>query len=184
MATQSSFRSREKDALAPISPYGVHKQMGEELCSYYNRVHGYHIRCVRIFSAYGSGLRKQLLWDIYQKYLNTGRSICSEPEMRRVILSIFPIFCVPLEVTLGYQGPEEIFNVANGEEVSIRELAEIYAAQLGEKTDIVRFNGETKVGDPQNWRADISLLKKIGYEKKMDLTEGIREYVGWVKQQA
>ena len=32
--------------------------------------------------------------------------------------------------------------------------------------------------------ADISLLKKIGYEKKMDLTEGIREYVGWVKQQA
>ena len=79
--------------------------------------------------------------------------------------------------------------MANGEEVSIRALAEIYAkqiyaAQLGEKTDIVRFNGETKVGDPQNWRADISLLKKIGYEKKMDLTEGIREYVGWVKQQA
>lgn len=63
----------EKDALSPISPYGLHKQMGEELCSYYNRVHGYHIRCVRIFSAYGSGLRKQLLWDIYQKYLNTGR---------------------------------------------------------------------------------------------------------------
>ena len=56
--------------------------------------------------------------------------------------------------------------------------------QLGEKTDIVRFNGETKVGDPQNWRADISLLKKIGYEKKMDLTEGIRDYVSWVKQQA
>ena len=53
-----------------------------------------------------------------------------------------------------------------------------------QSTDIVRFNGETKVGDPQNWRADISLLKKIGYEKKMDLTEGIREYVGWVKQQA
>lgn len=89
-----------------------------------------------------------------------------------------------LELILGYQGPEEIFNVANGEEVSIRELAEIYAAQLGEKTDIVRFNGETKVGDPQNWRADISLLKKIGYEKKMDLTEGIRDYVSWVKQQA
>ena len=34
----------EKDALSPISPYGLHKQMGEELCSYYNRVHGYHIR--------------------------------------------------------------------------------------------------------------------------------------------
>ena len=174
----------EKDALAPISPYGVHKQMGEELCSYYNRVHGYHIRCVRIFSAYGSGLRKQLLWDIYQKYLNTGRiDLFGTGNETRYFIHISDILRA-LELILGYQGPEEIFNVANGEEVSIRELAEIYAAQLGEKTDIVRFNGETKVGDPQNWRADISLLKKIGYEKKMDLTEGIREYVGWVKQQA
>ena len=82
------------------------------------------------------------------------------------------------------KGIKVTYCTENGEEVSIRELAEIYAAQLGEKTDIVRFNGETKVGDPQNWRADISLLKKIGYEKKMDLTEGIRDYVSWVKQQA
>lgn len=150
----------EKDALAPISPYGVHKQMGEELCSYYNRVHGYHIRCVRIFSAYGSGLRKQLLWDIYQKYLNTGRiDLFGTGNETRDFIHISDILRA-LELILGYQGSEEIFNVANGEEVSIRELAEIYAAQLGEKTDIVRFNGETKVGDPQNWRADISLLKK------------------------
>ena len=73
------------------------------------------------------------------------------------------------------------------QEKKVQELKKGYEAaakQLGENTDIVRFNGETKVGDPQNWRADISLLKKIGYEKKMDLTEGIREYVGWVKQQA
>ena len=150
----------------------------------YNRVHGYHIRCVRISSAYGSGLRKQLLWDIYQKYLDTGRiDLFGTGNETRDFIHISDILRA-LELILGYQGPEEIFNVANGEEVSIRELAEIYAAQLGEKTDIVRFNGETKVGDPQNWRADISLLKKIGYEKKMDLTEGIREYVGWVKQQA
>ena len=159
-------------------------QMGEELCSYYNRVHGYHIRCVRIFSAYGSGLRKQLLWDIYQKYLNTGRiDLFGTGNETRDFIHISDILRA-LELILAYQGPEEIFNVANGEEVSIRELAEIYAKQLGENTDIVRFNGETKVGDPQNWRADISLLKKIGYEKKTDLTEGIREYVGWVKQQA
>ena len=33
--------------------------------------------------------------------------------------------------------------------------------------------------------ADNSIQKEsTGYEKKMDLTEGIRDYVSWVKQQA
>lgn len=121
---------------------------------------------MRIFSAYGSGLRKQLLWDIYQKYLNTGRiDLFGTGNETRDFIHISDILRA-LELILAYQGPEEIFNVANGEEVSIRELAEIYAAQLGEKTDIVRFNGETKVGDPQNWRADISLLKKLATRKR------------------
>ena len=86
------------------------------------------------------------MWDIYQKYLNTGRiDLFGTGNETRDFIHISDILRA-LELILGYQGPEEIFNVANGEEVSIRELAEIYAAQLGEKTDIVRFNGETKVG--------------------------------------
>ncbi len=78
-------------------------------------------------------MRKQLLWDIYQKYLNTGRiDLFGTGNETRDFIHISDILRA-LELILGYQGPEEIFNVANGEEVSIRELAEIYAAQLGEK---------------------------------------------------
>lgn len=172
---------RENDAMAPISPYGLHKQMGERLCNYYNRVHGYQIRSIRIFSAYGKGLRKQLLWDIYQKYQNTGRiNLFGTGDETRDFIHISDILQA-MECILAYDGPEEIFNVANGEEVSIRELAHIYAQTLGECGDIVAFNGETKVGDPKNWRADIELLKKVGYEKKMKLEDGIRSYVEWVK---
>lgn len=175
---------RESDEPAPISPYGIHKLMAEQLCSYYNRVHGYHIRSIRILSAYGSGLRKQLLWDIYQKYRNTGKiELFGTGNETRDFIHVSDILQA-IELILAYQGPEEIFNVANGEEVSIRELAETYAEILGESRDIVTFNGETKPGDPKNWRADISLLKKLGYEKKMDLAEGIADYVNWVKQQA
>lgn len=175
---------QESDVPAPISPYGIHKLMAEQLCNYYNRVHGYHIRSVRIFSAYGSGLRKQLLWDIYQKYQNTGKiNLFGTGEETRDFIHVSDILRA-LELILAYEGPEETFNVANGEEVSIRELAETYAQILGESKDIVTFNGETKPGDPKNWRADISLLKKLGYEKKMDLAEGISDYVNWVRQQA
>ena len=47
----------------PVSPYGVHKKIAEDLC----RSYGQHFKiasCViRLFSVYGVRLRKQLLWD-------------------------------------------------------------------------------------------------------------------------
>lgn len=174
---------RETDAPAPISPYGLHKLMCEQLCHYYNEVYGYHIRSVRIFSVYGSGLRKQLLWDIYQKYQSTGViSLFGTGDETRDFIHVSDLMRA-LSCVLAYDGPEEIFNVANGEEVSIRELAHTYAKTLGEPENIVAFNGETKAGDPKNWRADISLLKSIGYKKQMGLTEGISDYVTWVREQ-
>lgn len=174
---------RETDAPAPISPYGLHKLMCEQLCHYYNEVHGYRIRSIRIFSVYGSGLRKQLLWDTYQKYQGTGAiHLFGTGDETRDFIHVSDLMRA-MSCILAYDGPEEIFNVANGEEVSIRELAHAYAKTLGEPENIVTFNGETKAGDPKNWRADISLLKRIGYGKRMELADGIRDYVTWVKEQ-
>lgn len=174
---------RETDAPAPISPYGLHKLMCEQLCHYYNEVHGYKTRSIRIFSAYGSGLRKQLLWDIYQKYQSTGAiHLFGTGEETRDFIHVSDIMQA-ISCILAYDGPQEVFNVANGEEVSIRELAHTYAGKLGESADIVTFNGETKAGDPKNWRADISLLKKIGYRKQTMLETGIEDYIAWVRKQ-
>lgn len=175
---------KETDEPAPISPYGLHKLMCEQLCHYFNEVHGYKIRSIRIFSAYGSGLRKQILWDMYQKYQNQGTiPLFGTGDETRDFIHVSDILQA-IECILAYDGEEEIFNVANGEEVSIKELAHTYARKLGESEDIVSFNGETKAGDPLNWRADISLLKKIGYTKRMELAEGVGSYVEWVKEQA
>ena len=174
---------RETDETAPMSPYGLHKHMGEELCEYYNRIYGYHIRCIRVFSVYGNGLRKQLLWDIYQKYQNTGRiELFGTGDETRDFIHVSDIVRA-IELILAYDGPENIINVANGEEVSIRELAEIYAGKLGADADVVSFNGMVKEGDPRNWRADISLLKRLGYEKHMALSDGIEAYVEWARKQ-
>ena len=56
-------------------------------------------------------------------------------------------------------------------------------SKLGADADVVSFNGMVKEGDPRNWRADISLLKKLGYEKHMALSDGIEAYVEWAREQ-
>ncbi|NOT98961.1 MAG: NAD-dependent epimerase/dehydratase family protein, partial [Sideroxydans sp.] len=53
--------------LNPVSPYGVHKLMAESLCQLYAKEFGLSVAMVRLFSIYGNGLRKQLLWDACKK---------------------------------------------------------------------------------------------------------------------
>ena len=57
----------EESGLAPISPYGFHKMITEDLCRSYGQSFGIRTAIVRIFSAYGTELRKQLLWDACRK---------------------------------------------------------------------------------------------------------------------
>ena len=58
---------------APISPYGFHKRQSELLCREFTDVYGMKTAVARIFSAYGEGLRRQVLWDICRKSLIEGR---------------------------------------------------------------------------------------------------------------
>jgi UDP-glucose 4-epimerase len=58
---------KETAALMPISPYGYHKLQSENICEEFNRFYNIQTCSVRIFSAYGNGLKKQLFWDISQK---------------------------------------------------------------------------------------------------------------------
>src|SRR4030095_13057401 len=57
----------ESSPIAPVSPYGLHKAMAEELCSTQSKHFGLRCAIVRFFSVYGPGSRKQLLWDLAQK---------------------------------------------------------------------------------------------------------------------
>ncbi len=55
---------REEQALLPFSPYGYHKLMMENLCLSYAANYGLAVMVVRLFSVYGSWLKKQVLWDM------------------------------------------------------------------------------------------------------------------------
>ena len=52
----------------PMSPYGHHKLMMEQLCRSYAVTFGLSSTVARLFSVYGPHLRKQLLWDICSRF--------------------------------------------------------------------------------------------------------------------
>ena len=64
----------EDALLQPVSAYGYHKWQSEMMCAEFANVFGLRTASARVFSAYGPGLRRQVIWDIVQ----IGRASCRE----------------------------------------------------------------------------------------------------------
>lgn len=172
---------RETDVASPISPYGLHKRQCEDLCEYFHRVEGLPIHVVRIFSAYGSGLRKQLFWDLAGKIANNPRvELFGTGNETRDFIHVDDV--VGAIALVAERSDCMFYNLANGVEVSIREAAGLLAQAMGKDASIIGFNGKVKPGDPLNWRADISALLAIGYRPRVGLAEGLQAYAEWVKK--
>lgn len=173
----------EETPLNPMSPYAIHKVMCEELCKYFFVNYDMDVKIARIFSAYGAGLRKQIFWDMYQKYKKNGRlDMFGTGNETRDYIHVDDV--VPaLYLLATTKSSEVVFNVANGVETTIREAAEMFASIVGVPLDKVAFNGVVREGDPLNWRADISKISKLGYKPQIDMLDGLKRYVNWVNEQ-
>lgn len=169
----------ETQIAAPVSPYGFHKLQSEMLCQEFYQIYGLQTASVRIFSAYGPGLRRQVLWDICQKVIiqkalhlqGTGQ------ESRDFIhaLDIAKAFRVIAD-DAPMQG--EVYNLGTGQEVTIRELA-IMVVNALESNCAPKFDGVMSPGIPLNWQADISALEKLGFTKLVSLERGVKTFANW-----
>jgi UDP-glucose 4-epimerase len=170
----------ENVALQPLSPYGIHKFQAEQIGKEFHDFYAIPTSSLRIFSAYGNGLKKQLFWDMHQKFLNadaielfgTGKESRDFIHVDDIVRAIHLV----LEKST-FSG--EAINIANGEEFTIEFVSELFRRNFKVQKSI-SFNNHVKQGDPLNWRADISKLKSIGYQQTVSLEEGIQRYIHWI----
>lgn len=170
----------EQHPTAPLSPYGYHKLHADLLCEEYARNFGIKSISLRIFSAYGPGLRKQLFWDLYQK-TQAAQSLelfGSGQESRDFIYItdlIRAIDCV--QEKAAFDGG--CVNVASGVEVTIAEAVAAFTGAIGWEGEY-RFSGKARAGDPDNWQADITLLQSFGFKPKHTIQTGLQALHTWL----
>jgi UDP-glucose 4-epimerase len=171
---------KEIDQAQPISPYGFHKHMAELLLKEYSQCFGLKMLSLRIFSAYGNGQRKLLLWDLHQKILNSNGEITifGTGNESRDFIHIEDIYQQLILAIDNSRFEGEAVNVANGKEVYIKEIVEIYKKHYP-KSFTYQFNGENRPGDPLNWAADMSTMRNWGYENEIGVERGIKDYINW-----
>lgn len=168
----------------PMSPYALHKLMGEDVCEYFIHNYGFDIRIARIFSAYGCGLKKQIFWDMTKKIVQTGKlDLYGSGNETRDYIHVSDVVKALCLISNADCSDKHVFNVANGEAVSIREVAELYAQIAGLHSGRISFLENSREGDPLHWRADITLLESLGYKKSINLADGLTEYYGWALEE-
>lgn len=172
----------EKDTCFPVSPYGWHKLASENICTQYYSVFGIGTLMIRPFSVYGPGLRKQLIWDLYHKLKksDTIELFGTGAETRDFIYIEDLLVTIDILIEKA-QFRAEKYNVASGEESVISYVANLFSKYFDESKS-VSFNQQVRVGDPLNWRADITKLKQLGFLPKMSLESGLRNTFKWLEK--
>ena len=167
----------------PISPYGFHKKIAEELCLSYNINFKLNVGIIRFFSIYGAGLQKQLLYDACKKIDNcNGQDVVfwgTGKETRDWIH-------VEDAVSLIYYMSEnvrglDIVNGGSGRRVEIAEVLDLIKAEFDANVTI-GFNNEIRLGDPKYFWADLSRSLNYDWQPKMELSEGIANFVEFYKK--
>ena len=167
----------------PMSPYGQHKLMMEQLCSSYAVSFGLRSTVARLFSVYGPQLRKQLPWDICCRLKQgqstlvlggTGQEIRDWTDVRDA---------VRLLTTIGEFPPEERFRVINGGSgrgIRVAEFASLLIEHWGSEAS-VRYSGLVRAGDPFSLLADGTTLQQLPFEWRIPIEQGVADYVSWFK---
>lgn len=172
----------------PYSPYGHHKHMMELLCRSYGDSFGLRSVVARLFSVYGAGLKKQLLWDLCSRLDGApqhvqlggqGDEARDWTHVRDVVAALATL--APLAA------PEApAINIGSGQATTVRDVAgHVIAAWHadGSAAPTLSFSGQSRPGDPHSLVADSRRLTAQGLSCATPVAQGLAEYVSWFRAQ-
>lgn len=176
-----SLPVKEDSSLNPMSPYGYHKKNSEVICEEFHRFFQVKVCSLRIFSAFGEGLRKQLFWDLYQKALKSNDvDLFGTGKESRDFIYVGDLVRLIEIVAENCSFEADVINAANGQEVTIRTAVETFLKLWNPEVKVI-FTGLERKGDPNRWVADISKLKEMGYTQSFTLESGLNRYCNWLR---
>ena len=172
--------------------YGASKYLGEILVQHGIRDQGLDARIVRPFNAYGP----RLPGDDYGQVVSIFLTQClkelpitlhgdgSQTRSFTYVEDVVEALVAASELDEGLDESRlsgASFNISSGEEVTIRELAELVLEVSGSSSEIV--SGAGHPGDSVRRTADVSAAESaLGWKPTVDLRSGLERTWGWLQE--
>lgn len=162
--------------------YAIAKIAGLKLCEYYRKQYGLCYHSAMPTNLYGPGdnyheknshVLPALIRRFHEAKVSNAESVelwgTGTPLREFLHVDDLASACVHL---LNLDNPPDLVNLGSGEEVSIRELAEIVAETVGFKGKIIR--DETKPDGTPRKLCDTTLLRSLGWSPKYSIKDGVK----------
>ena len=171
----TKFPTPEEHSTNPLSPYGLQKYVGEQYCKMFSEVYGLDTVSLRYFNVYGERMSLEgaykLAIPIFANQMLNGKplTINNDGEQRRDFTYVGDVINANI---LAATNPEDLkgeaFNIGNGDNYSVNELADM----LGGKKSY-----GNKVIEPFQTLANNSKAKNIlNWNPTGDLPTWIEKY--------
>lgn len=178
---QGDVDLQEAATRSPISPYGFNKVAAENLGDAYSRFFNGQISIVRLFSVYGAGLRKQLLWDAMNKFSSGETSFLGTGHELRDWIHVNDAAALLEAAAITPQASFEIYNGGHVKRTT-REVLKELATQAGFAVE-PRFTGDTHVGNPRRLTANWThAQRQLPWAPRTQLSTGLKDYVDWYRR--
>lgn len=168
----------ENSPRTPISPYGFHKLASENICESYSKFFALQISIVRLFSVYGDGLRKQLLWDALNKFSADRTDFFGTGSELRDWIHVDDAAELLCRAATMKQDGFEIYNGGHVHATTSEVLTML--AQIKSQQLLPKFNNEAHPGNPKRLTSNCSSAhQKLDWYPTVGLKDGLTRYVKW-----
>jgi UDP-glucose 4-epimerase len=172
---------KEDSLLKPVSPYGVTKLAGENLCYLYWKNYNVPTVSLRYFTVYGPRQRPDMaIYKFVNAILNEEEiTVFGDGTQTRDFTFVDDVVEANiLAAANGIKG--EVFNVGGGSRISVNELIKKIEETTVKKVRIKYI--EKQKGDVRDTLADTSKINnELNWKPRVKIEEGLMRFVEWYK---
>lgn len=168
---------KENFDLNPVSNYAIIKLICENVCKFYSKNFNLNIGIMRIFSTFGPGLRRQVVFDTIKKIktLNKFKVIGSGNEKRNFAYIDDQIKSIMLLAKKCTKPRGDVFNIASGKTFSIKQILK-KLIKISNKNVVYTYTKKRRSFDTKNFIANNSkIIKTIGKFKYTEINKALKK---------
>lgn len=173
----------EHHPLNPRSPYGAAKLAAERLGISYFTSFGLPFTAIRIFNTYGTRQPRYVMYDLLRKLYNdpTKIEVLGTGDQVRDYSYATDTAQAFLLAAQSDTSAGQVYNVAGGYPISIKNLVDRLIRTLKLKHVEVTYTGKSWPGDIAILSADISKIKHdLSFQPRVNIEDGIQLLENWL----